>query len=329
MAQYKNETKKLSVVVSAYNEEDVLECFYIEASRVLGQLIWEYEIIFVNDGSLDNTKKILNTLAEKDTHIKVIHFSRNFGHESAMIAGIDYAIGDGIVCMDADLQHPPMILPRIIECFENGYDIINMVRTSNISAGILKNITSTGFYMLINAISNVKLIKNASDFFCISSRAAKVLRNNYRERTRFLRGYVQDIGFLTTTLEYTAGQRMAGESKYSIRKLFQFSIHTIMCFSDLPLRLGIYAGGIAAFLGFIMTIYTLISWATVGTPNGYATIIILNCFMFAVLFILLGIMGGYISILFSELKDRPIYIIEEMIEKGKIIEENQKESHKF
>ena len=298
-------------MVSCYNEELALNQFYQETARILNKLDWDYELIFVNDGSQDGTMKILDRLSGLDKKVKVISFSRNFGHEAAMIAGLDYSSGDGIVCMDADLQHPPEYLPEIVSKFESGYDVINMVRTKNESAGWFKNLASSSFYHLINALSDVKFEPNASDFFAISKRASQVLKDNYREKVRFLRGYVQNIGFNKTTIEYEAGVRVAGESKYSIKKLMVFSLNTIMCFSNLPLKLGIYAGCGAGLLGIVMMIYTIWSWARVGTPNGYATTIVLICFMFAVLFLIVGIIGNYIAILFAELKDRPIYIVGE------------------
>lgn len=228
-----------------------------------------------------------------------------------MIAGIDYSTGDGVVCMDADLQHPPECVAEIIEKFEEGYEVISMVRTKNRSAGLVKNITSAAFYKLINWISDVKLQENASDFFALTANAAKVLRENYREKVRFLRGYVQNIGFRKTTIEYEARARVAGESKYSLRKLFKFSVNTILCFSDLPLKLGIYSGVAVGMLGLLVMLYTIYEWAVKGTPNGYATIVVLLCFMFAMLFVIVGIIGEYIAILFTELKDRPIYIVRE------------------
>ena len=306
-------SKKISIIVSVYNEEEVLFEFYRETIKVLLLIDNPYEIIFVNDGSTDGSRSTLFKLSRDDENVKVIHFSRNFGHEAAMIAGIDYASGDYIVCMDSDLQHPPILLPEIIRKFDSGFDIINMVRTENKSAGILKNITSAGFYKVINKVSDMKLVSNASDFFGISKRVADILRNNYREKTRFLRGYVQNVGFNTTNIEYEARKRYAGESKYSIKKLFRFSMNTIMTFSNLPLKLGMYAGGMAAVLAIIMMIYTVVSFLRVGTPSGYATIICLICFMFSVLFFIVGIIGEYLGLILAEQKDRPLYIVEEKI----------------
>lgn len=303
------DSKKISIVISVYNEEAALGEFYRVSKAVFEQLLWDYEMIFVNDGSQDASAQILADLASADAKVKVINFSRNFGHEAAMLAGIDYSTGDGVVCMDADLQHPPECVAEIIERFEAGYEVVSMVRTKNRSAGLVKNITSAAFYKLINRISDVKLEENASDFFALTANAAAVLKENYREKVRFLRGYVQNIGFRRTTIEYEARARIAGESKYSLRKLFKFSVNTILCFSDLPLKLGIFSGiGVGCF-GLLVMFYTIYEWAVKGTPNGYATIVVLLCFMFAMLFVIVGIIGEYIAILFTELKDRPIYIV--------------------
>ena len=213
--------------------------------------------------------------------------------------------------MDADLQHPPECIPKILEKFDAGYEVINMVRTKNRTAGLIKNITSAAFYKLINHLSDVKFEPNASDFFAVNRAAADVLRTSYREKVRFLRGYVQSLGFNKTTLEYEARPRFAGESKYSIKSLFRFSINTILCFSDLPLKLGIYSGCGVAMFGILMMIYTIYTWAKYGAPSGYATIVVLMSFMFAMLFVIVGIIGEYIAILFAELKDRPVYIIKD------------------
>ena len=188
--------KTVSVVVSVYNEEQVLEAFYRETSRVLEQQRqkdWDYELLFVNDGSQDGSPAVLGRLAAANPRVKVISFSRNFGHEAAMIAGIDYSRGDGIICMDADLQHPPQCIPEILEKFDEGYQVVSMARTRNESAGWFKNLASPAFYRLINLLSDVKLESNASDFFGISRKVSEVLKQHYRERVRFLRGYVQNV----------------------------------------------------------------------------------------------------------------------------------------
>ena len=303
--------KLLSVVVSVYNEEAALREFYAETKAVLLGLspAWEYELLFVNDGSVDGSYGILKELAALDKNVRVVNFSRNFGHEAAMIAGIDFASGDAVICMDCDLQHPPECIPKILKKMEEGYEVINMVRTRNTSAGLIKNVTSSAFYKLINRMSDVKFEANASDFFAVNAQAARVLKENYREKIRFLRGYVQSIGFQKTTIEYEARARFAGESKYSLKSLFRFSVNTILCFSDLPLKLGIYTGCIVALFGLAVMVYTIYTWAKYGAPSGYATIVVLLSFMFAVLFILVGIIGEYIAILFAELKDRPMYIV--------------------
>ena len=306
-------TKKLSVVVSVFNEEGVLQKFYDAVKPCLDGLKMNYGLMFVDDGSNDSSLDIIRGLAGSDSHVEGISFSKNFGHEAAMLAGIDRADGDFIICMDADLQHPVEQIPRMLESFAGGADVISMIRTSNKDAGVIKNITSSGFYFIINALSENEMDKNASDFFGISKRVAEILRTDYRERVRFIRGYIQNVGFRKDKLEYKAADRAAGKSKYSLSRLFRFSMNTIICFSDAPLKLGIYAGAFAVLMGIIMTVYTIVTWIREGAPSGYATIIVLLCFMFGVLFFMVGIIGAYISVLFKEIKGRPIYIIEEII----------------
>jgi len=301
-------TEMLTVVVSVYNEEAALPLCHERLTEVLRESGRDYTLLFVNDGSRDRSAEILDRFAAEDTRVRVLHFSRNFGHEAAMIAGIDYAEG-AVICMDADLQHPPQCIPAILAKLDEGFDVISMVRTANRSAGIIKNITSSAFYGVMNALSGTRFEKNASDFFAVSARAAEVLRRDYRERVRFLRGYVQSLGFRSTALQYEAAERAAGQSKYSLAKLFRFSMNTIMSFSDLPLRLGIYAGIASGLLGLILLIYSIVMKVRIGAPAGYTTIIVVICFMFAVLFLILGIMGQYIGVLFEEVKGRPIYIV--------------------
>ena len=315
--------KNCSIIVSVYNEEASLENFFEACSSVLStccagskkdsaceKIVEKYhtEILFVDDGSTDRSPLILDRLAlEYPELVKVIHFSRNFGHEAAMTAGLDYASGDFLIFMDADLQHSPELIPEMLEKYEEGFHVVSMVRTKNSSAGILKNLSSAAFYWVLNHLSPLHFEANASDFFGISSTVQQVLKKYYREKVRYLRGYVQSVGFSKTKIEYEAGVRQGGKSHYSLRKLWAFSRNTLLSFSNLPLKLGIFASVCSMFLGILLLVYTLLTRK--GAPSGYATIVVLLCFMFAVLFFVVGIIGEYIALLFEEIKDRPIYVV--------------------
>lgn len=305
--------RRISVVVSVYNEELSLNDFYRVTVPVLEQCAWDYELIFVNDGSTDQSYRILREFANENRKVHVINFSRNFGHEAAMIAGVDYAHGDGIVCMDADLQHPPESIPEIIRKLEEGFDVISMIRLSRADGGIFKKITSSLFYKVLNSLSPVKFENNASDFFALSRRVADVLKAEYREKVRYLRGFVQSVGFNKTTLEYDAKERVAGTSHYNFSKLLKFSMTTLCSFSDVPLRLGIYAGSLCGICGLILMIYSIICKIFFETPGGYTTIIVAMCFMFAITLFVIGVIGQYIAVLFSEIKGRPMYIIQDIV----------------
>lgn len=300
---------KCSIVVSVYNEEMSLRQFHTVLQDVLSGNHIDNEIIFVNDGSTDQSSVIINGLASENQNIKVVEFTRNFGHEAAMIAGIDFATGDYIICMDADLQHPPEAIPDILRQFQSGYDIVSMVRTKNADAGFVKQLASKAFYKILNLFSPMKFENNSSDFFAISREVADVLRKDYREKVRYLRGYVQSVGYNKTTLEFEAGKRVGGKSKYSFIKLLKFSVQTLCSFSDFPLKLGIYTGLVVAACGIILMLYSIFQSIFNDTPPGYSTIIVALCFLFAVTLIVIGIIGEYISILFAEVKDRPIYLV--------------------
>ena len=303
--------KKISVVVSVYNEEQSLHNFYSDTLSVLENIVWDYELIFVNDGSTDNSRMILDSFAKENKKVKVLNFSRNFGHEAAMIAGIDHSAGDGIVCMDADLQHPPEIIPEIVEKLDDGFEIISMVRRSRKKESLLRKLPAVTFYKLLNMLSPIKFENNSSDFFAFSKRVATILKKDYRENVRYLRGFVQSVGFKKTTLSFEAQERAFGESKYNLAKLIKFSMATICSFSDMPLKLGIYSGLVVALFGVILMIYTIIEKIIHGAPSGYSTIIVAMSFMFGIVLCVIGIIGQYISVLFSEIKNRPIYILDD------------------
>lgn len=305
--------KKVSIIVSVFNEEGNVSLFNEKILDVLENGTFDWELLYINDGSTDNSFELLLSAAEKNSQIKIINFSRNFGHEAAMIAGIDYCSGEYAICMDADLQHPVELIPKIISKFEEGYEVITMKRTKNKSAGSIKNITSLLFYKVLNKFSQISFEENASDFFAISHKPITILQEQYREKIRFLRGYIQSLGFKRTSIEYVAAKRNSGESKYKFKKLLQFSENALLSFSDIPLKVSGLFSGFAALTGLAVLIYTIAVKVTVGAPAGYSTIIVIICFMFAMLFFLNGIIGEYIGMIFTEVKNRPIYIVSDVM----------------
>ncbi|MDY0104659.1 MAG: glycosyltransferase family 2 protein [Lentimicrobium sp.] len=301
---------KLSVIVSIFNEEHVIRLFYDELMLYVPRE-YEYEIVFVNDGSTDDSQKIISEIISENNHAKSILFSRNFGHEAAMLAGIDHATGDILICMDSDLQHPPALIPEMINRFRQGnVDVINMVRKKNTS------IFSAFFYKLIKIISPFNIEADASDFFLISKKIAKILKNNYRERVRFLRGFIQMLGFNKTTMLFDVGKRAEGESKYSFLKLLTLSFTAISTLSKLPLKLGIYIGFLSGIFGIVLSIYSIIMKIIQQPVSGYTTIIVFLSLMFSIQFFILGVIGEYIGFLFDEQKKRPIYIIDSTTNMG-------------
>lgn len=303
-----------SIIVSVYNEETVLPLFHQEISAVLDSMseTADFELLFVNDGSHDNSRQVLQQLMEKDQRVRVIHFSRNFGHEAAMLAGLDHCRGEAAVCMDSDLQHPPILLPQMFEQYRQGKDVLTMMRTERADGGQSKNISSRLFYRFINKISDAQLQPGASDFFLLSQRVINVLRSDYRERTRFLRGIIQIIGFEKASLTYEAPPRAAGESKYSLWKLLKFSFTAIASFSKTPLKIGIYSGLIFVLLSIILIIYSIVMWIVDTPVSGYTTLIIFLCAFAGIQLFVTGAIGYYIGFVFDEVKQRPIYVIQEI-----------------
>lgn len=305
----------ISVVVSVFNEAEGIAGSYAEFTRVLSAMDCTYELIFVNDGSTDATLSILKPIAESDTNVRVINFSKNFGHESAMIAGIDYAKGDAIICMDSDLQHPPVKIPEMVASWKEGFDVVNMVRVERKDATVWNKITSRCFYKFINRISDAKLAENASDFFLISRSVADVLKTDFRERTRFLRGLIQLVGYSRTTLEYVAQERQAGQSHYSFFKLLKLSFSAISSFSKMPLQLGLFAGIIFGCISLLLIIYSVVMWFLERPVSGYTTLVVFMSAFASIQMFVIGVIGQYLGFIFDEIKGRPIYIVKDIIEK--------------
>jgi dolichol-phosphate mannosyltransferase len=300
----------LSVVVSVFNESAVLPRFLDEISAVIKQMPHSVEVIFVNDGSRDNSLVILEDAARSNKNFKIINLSRNFGHEAAMIAGIDHSSGDAVICMDADMQHPIVCIPAMLEALLQGNEVVLMTRSENKDTGLIKRCCNYIFYTVMNKLSPQGFIVNASDFFLISRRVVHILNCEFRERVRFLRGYIQIVGFKTKTLEFVAEKRWAGTSKYSSKKLFDLAVNALFIFSNVPLRLGLMLSLVVGGFSIIVGIYSIIMKFIGDAPSGYTTIVALISFLFAIQFLLIGIIGEYIGYIFLESKKRPIYIVD-------------------
>ena len=304
---------KLSIVASVYNEEASLDAFYQAVTSSVSSLPVEYELIFVNDGSTDDSYKIIEVFADSDTHVRAVSFSRNFGHEAAMIAGIDHATGDYIICMDSDMQHPPASIPDMTDAFLKGHDIVLMARQTNETAGIFKNITSGLFYFLFNLVSKDDFVPGVSDFFGMSAKVADLFRNNYREKSRYLRGYLQTVGFNRKVIEYEAAERYAGESKYSVKSLFRVFFIAITSFSGNLLRL-CYGCSIISIIGALgLLIASIVRYICFDITSPVINVSSVICFFFGIQFALTGVLGEYIYTVLGEAKGRPIYIVDKTI----------------
>jgi len=302
----------ISVVVPCFNESKVVGLFYPELKRVLDGLEgFEYEIIFVDDGSTDDTLDKLNQIARKDLCVRVCSFSRNFGHQIALTAGLDVAVGDVVITMDADLQHPPALIPKLIEKWKQGYDIVSGVRNTTEDASWFKKATSRGFYSILNFLSETHIPTGVADFNLLSHRAYMVLRN-MPERHRFLRGMTSWMGFKRAFLPYSAAKRVAGESKYTVFKMVTLALDATFSFSAAPLRIATKFGLIITFSGFVYLMWILGRYFLLGdTIQGWASLIGVTLILGGFNLISIGLVGQYLSRVFEEVKGRPIYIFKQ------------------
>ena len=296
----------LSVVVPVFNEQLNIEKFYEEATKAIQNLDMDYELIYVDDASKDTTPLILSRLTEQDDHVRALILARNFGHQLAITCGMDYAQGDAIITMDGDMQHPPAMIPDLVQKWREGFDVVQTVRKGTDDAGFLKRLTSKWYYILLNALSPVHITPGGSDFRLIDRRVLNTFRL-FREHDRFIRGMMGDIGYKQTTLDFIAPRRFAGKSKFSGRKMLHFALDGITAFSKTPLRISFYAGLLSGLLSIIMIIHTLYSHLTGTAAPGWTTTTIMVCLMGGLQLIFLGVIGEYIGRIFEEVKQRPLY----------------------
>lgn len=299
----------LSFVFPCYNEAGNIEKMYSELNKYISNENVLCEFIFVDDGSSDHTLDILLQLQKLDSRVKYISFSRNFGHQQALRAGIDKSSGEAVIMMDADLQHPPSLVPEMIKQWTKGYDVVNTIRSDDHATPVFKKITSNLFYYLMNLLTDVHLEKGSADFRLIDRRVVDILKQ-CPENDLFLRGIIRWCGFRQTKISYTVQSRFSGKTKYSICKMFRFALNGITSFSLRPLKLAIWLSLFFAAFGIGEFIYVLYAtFFTDQTVSGWASLAILISLLGASVLFMLGVIGEYLGRLFLQAKGRPQYII--------------------
>ncbi|MUP59358.1 glycosyltransferase [Megasphaera hutchinsoni] len=302
----KNEKKMLSIVVPVYNEQLNIEKFYTEVIKNVATLDMAFEIIFVDDGSSDTTPLLLSRLTKQDLHVRALILARNFGHQLAITCGMDHARGDAIITMDGDLQHPPEMIPDLVQKWREGYDVVQTVRESTDDVGILKRLTSKWYYILLNALSPVHITPGGSDFRLIDRRVLETF-SLFREHDRFIRGMIGDIGYRQIKVNFVAPKRFAGKSKFSVRKMIHFALDGITAYSKIPLRLALYTGLISGMISILIILHVLYCKLAGEAIPGWATSMVVVCLIGGLQLIFLGIIGEYIGRIFQEVKNRPLY----------------------
>lgn len=302
----KNEKKMLSIVVPVYNEQLNIEKFYTEVIKNVATLDMAFEIIFVDDGSSDTTPLLLSRLTKQDLHVRTLILARNFGHQLAITCGMDHARGDAIITMDGDLQHPPEMIPDLVQKWREGYDVVQTVRESTDDVGILKRLTSKWYYILLNALSPVHITPGGSDFRLIDRRVLETF-SLFREHDRFIRGMIGDIGYRQIKVNFVAPKRFAGKSKFSVRKMIHFALDGITAYSKIPLRLALYTGLISGMISILIILHVLYCKIAGEAIPGWATSMVVVCLIGGLQLIFLGIIGEYIGRIFQEVKNRPLY----------------------
>ena len=304
--------KKITIIIPAYNEQDSLPFLYERIEKLINSIEnYEFEILFVNDGSKDKTIDLIKEYREKDSRISYVDFSRNFGKETAMIAGLDYAQGDAVIFMDADLQDPPELIPKMIEYWEEGYDDVYAQRKSRKGETFLKKFTSKMYYKVLQALTNVEIQKDTGDFRLLDRRCVNALKK-LRESQRCSKSMFSWIGYKKKAIYYDRDPRVAGKTKWNYRKLVNLAIDGITSFTTSPLRISTYIA-IPTFLAlFIYFIYVIVKCIVTGDVlQAYQAIILLVLFFSGIQILLFGIVGEYLGRIFNETKNRPLYLVNE------------------
>lgn len=298
-----------TIIVPVYNEEAVINETYRRLTLVMQSLGQAYELLFVNDGSVDRTVEIIRALAEKDECIRLLDFSRNFGHQIAITAGMDNARGDAIIIIDADLQDPPETIPLMIEKWQEGYEVVYAKRSQREGETLFKKWTASLFYRVLHTMTDINIPLDTGDFRLIDRKVCDVM-HSIREKNRFVRGLISWVGFRQTAVEYVRAERFAGETKYPLKKMLRFAMDGITSFSLKPLKLASYMGAVISLTSFV---YLLIILAqrlfTTSVVSGWALPMACLLLLNGVILIILGILGEYVGRIYDETKNRPLYIL--------------------
>ncbi len=304
--------KKISIIIPAYNEEDSLPYLYERLTKLIDDIKnYEFEILFVNDGSKDKTLEIIKEYRKKDNRFAYVNLSRNFGKEIAMIAGLDYAKGDAVVFMDADLQDPPELLPELIKYWEEGYDDVYARRKTRDGETFLKKFTSKMYYRVLQKLTNIQIQKDTGDFRLLDRRCVNALKK-LRESQRCSKSMFSWIGYKKKEVLFDREPRVAGKTKWNYKKLIDLAIDGITSFTTSPLRLSTYLT-IPTFITLVVYfIYVIVKSCIINEPiQAFQAIILINLFFFGIIILLIGIIGEYLGRIFNETKNRPLYFIDE------------------
>lgn len=304
--------KKVSILIPCYNEEESLPLLYSELKSILdSQTNYEWEVLFVNDGSTDNTLSLIQSLREKDPVISYVDLSRNFGKEKAMLAGFDYVIGDCMIIMDADLQHPPQVILEMLEEWENGYEDVYGKRITRGKESWLRKQFSLMFYKFLQKITRIQVLQNVGDFRLLDRVCINALIK-LREQERYTKGMYAWIGFKKKSIEFETQDRVAGNSSWSFKSLFNLAVEGITSFTIMPLKIATFIGLLTSIIAFVYLIIVLLKTLIWGeTVQGYPTLMVVILFLGGVQLLSLGIIGEYLGRIFNETKNRPTYIARE------------------
>jgi len=303
-------SQSLSIVVPAYNEEEVLPEFHRRLMAVLSSMSCQAEVVYVNDGSTDGTLAIVKDLRTQDPRVAIVNLSRNFGKEIALTAGLDHARGDAVVVIDADLQDPPELIPRLVEAWEEGADVAYARRNHREGESWIKKATAFAFYRVIQRVGRVKIPKDTGDFRLMNRRAVKAL-GTLREQHRFMKGLFAWVGFRQKAVPYDRDRRFAGETKWNYWRLWNFALEGVTSFTTAPLKVATYLGAFVAFWAFVYAFWVIYKTLVFGEPiRGYPSLMVVILFLGGVQLIALGLIGEYVGRMFDEAKQRPLYILE-------------------